>query len=317
MAEQRFVLSMALCLILLAQPSVSMEITVERSSKGAVVKIDGQLFTEYLTTSPGKPSVPILWPVIGPTGAQMTRAYPMGVRPGEKQDHPHHRSLWFAHGDINGVNFWAEAQGGKCGTVAHLEFTRLESGKPAVISARNAWLAPNGKKVCEDQRTLRFDADESARWIDFEIEFKATDGPVTFGDTKEGTFGVRVAETMKVDARLGGKIINSHGQENEAAWAKRAEWVDYYGPVEGKIVGIAIINHPSSFRYPTYWHVRTYGLFMANPFGRQTFTGDKNQNGSYTIPAGGTLLFRYRVLLHQGDYREGRVAERASAYLKE
>lgn len=318
MLQQRLTLWAALSSIFFWSSSVfPMEITVERSPGGAVVKIDGRLFTEYLTSSPGKPSVPILWPIIGPTGAAMTRAYPMENRSGEKQDHPHHRSLWFAHGDINGVNFWAETQKGKVGTVAHLEFTRLESGKPAIIAARNAWLDPDGKKICEDHRTLRFDADETARWIDFDIEFKATEEPVTFGDTKEGTFGVRVAESIKVDARLGGKIINSHGQENEAAWAKRADWVDYFGPVKGRIAGIAIINHPSSLRYPTFWHVRTYGLFMANPFGFQTFTGDKNQNGSYTLPAGETLKFQYRVLLHVGDHREGRIAERAAAYFKE
>ena len=69
---------------------------------GAVVKIDGQLFTEYLVKSGTKP---ILWPIIGPTGKRMTRDYPMRDRPGEQKDHPHQRSLWFTHGDVNGTNF--------------------------------------------------------------------------------------------------------------------------------------------------------------------------------------------------------------------
>ena len=107
---------------------------------------------------------------------------------------------------------------------------------------------------------------------------------VTFGDTKEGSFGLRIAESMRVDRKTGGKIITSEGLEDDKAWGKPAAWVDYYGPVQGETLGIAILNHPSSFRYPTHWHVRTYGLFAANPFGGKDFSGGEirrahNQQG--------------------------------------
>ena len=79
------------------------EVTVETSPNGAMVKIDGQLFTEYLIDSGGKP---ILWPIIGPTGKPMTRAFPMKKDdPNEKKDHPHHRSMWFTHGDVERHRF--------------------------------------------------------------------------------------------------------------------------------------------------------------------------------------------------------------------
>ena len=74
------------------------------------------------------------------------------------------------------------------------------------------------------------------------------------------------------------------------------------------MAGIAIMNHPSSFRFPSYWHVRTYGLFAANPFGLHDFTAGK-EKGEYTLPAGETLKLRYRVLLHKGDEATGHVAE--------
>ena len=173
------------------------------------MKIDGRLFTEYLVRSGTKP---ILWPIIGPTGKPMTRDFPMRDRPGETKDHPHQRSLWFSHGSVNGIDFWAEQ--GKVGTIKHLEFTKIAGGKPAVVATRNAWLAPDGRRVCEDQRVLRFDSDGDARWIDFDITLKASDGELVFGDTKEGTFGVRVAASLSVDARRGGKIVNSRGQTN-------------------------------------------------------------------------------------------------------
>ena len=72
---------------------------------------------------------------------------------------------------------------------------------------------------------------------------------------------------------------------NAAAWGQPAAWVDYHGPIDGKTVGIAILNHPSSFRYPTHWHVRTYGLFAANPFGLHEFPGGKKADGTLTLRA--------------------------------
>ena len=170
-------------------------------------------------------------------------------------------------------------------------------------------------KVCEDQRRLVFGVDGPSRWIDFDITLKASQGAVTFGDTKEGTFGIRVAQTITVDAKQGGHIVNNKGQTDVAAWGQRADWVDYYGPLMGKTLGIAVLNHPSSFRFPTYWHVRTYGLFAANPFGVHDFTG--KGSGTYTLPAGQSLHLRYRVIFHQGDEKEGKIAEAFGKYAAE
>jgi hypothetical protein len=164
---------------------------------------------------------------------------------------------------------------------------------------------------------LTFSTDGKNRIIDFDITVKATNGPVTFGDTKEGTFGVRVAGTMKVDSKMGGRIVNSDGKVDKEAWGKKAAWVDYQGPVDGKTVGIAIFNHPSSFRYPTYWHVRTYGLFAANPFGLHNFEGSKDVDGSYTIKPGESISFSYRVVFHEGSEKDARLAEAFAKYAKE
>ena len=129
---------------------------------------------------------------------------------------------------------------GKNGTIEHREYVRQEEGSQAVIQTRNDWMSPEGKRVCEDLRAMTFGADHQMRWIDFQVRVTASDGRVVFGDTKEGSFGVRVAGTMSVDRKLGGKIVNSEGQVDADAWGKRAAWVDYTGPVDGEIVGIAI-----------------------------------------------------------------------------
>jgi len=259
------------------------------------VTLDGQPLTTHLSRSGPKPYD---FPVIGPTGRPFTRAYPMRDVPGEKHDHPHQRSMWFTHGNVNGIDFWAEQKGH--GSI--VEKTReLVMGPPVFgeIRTTDDWVGPDGKRVCTDTRTLRFFATRASRIIDFAIAIKAEDGPVTFGDTKEGMFGVRVATSMDVDSKKGGKITNSDGLVDQAAWGKPATWVDYTGPVDGEVVGIAILNHPSSFRHPTTWHVRTYGLFAANPFGWHDFGMKKS--GEYTIPAGESIRFGYRVILHQGD----------------
>lgn len=290
----------------------SAEVTVERSPNGAVVKIDGQLFTEYLTESGGKP---ILWPIIGPTGKPMTRAFPMEKETNEKTDHPWHRSMWFSHGSVNKIDFWTDKIGN--GTIKHRDFVKLEGGITGLIVTNNDWLSSDGVRQCEDKRTLRFGADANSRWIDFNISIQALDKPVTFGDTKEGTFGLRLAETLSLDAKQGGQIVNSNGQLNNETWGKAADWVDCHGPLDGQTVGIAILNHPGSFRYPTYWHVRGYGLFAANPFGLREFSGDRKKDGSYTITSGKNIVLRYRVLLHRGDEKDGNIAEAFSIYSKQ
>ena len=112
------------------------------------------------------------------------------------------------------------------------------------------------------------------------------------------TFALRVATSMDVTAKKGGKIVTSEGLTDKAAWGKPATWVDYTGPIGSETFGIAILNHPDSFRAPTTWHVRDYGLFAANPFGWHDF-GQK-QSGEFKLAPGESIRFGYRVILHKG-----------------
>jgi hypothetical protein len=310
MTNQQLVTALAISFGCL-HPLWAAEITAQRSDHGVTVKIDGQPFTEYIIQSGSKP---ILWPIIGPTGKPLTRAYPMQKGTNETKDHVHQRSLWFTHGNVSGVDFWGETS--TDGKTVHRKFVKIESGTQAEIVAENDWMSHGGKKVCEDRRRLVFGTRGDARWIDFDIALRATDGAVTFGDTKEGTFGLRVAESLRVDSKQGGQIINNLGQVNAAAWGKQADWVDYHGPISGETVGIAIFNHPSSFRYPTGWHVRTYGLFAANPFAQRSFAGKEGESLSYTLPGGKEIVLRYRVFLHRGDEKQGEVAAAFAEYAK-
>jgi hypothetical protein len=104
--------------------------------------------------------------------------------------------------------------------------------------------------------------------------------------------------------------------KDEEAWRKRADWCDYCGPVGGKTVGVAIFDHPDNPRHPTWWHVRDYGLFAANPFGIHDFEKKPKGTGDSTLPAGQSITFRYRFYFHRGNETQARVAERYQEYVR-
>ncbi|MFO1066498.1 MAG: PmoA family protein [Pirellulales bacterium] len=290
--------------------SASAQFRLDKHDAGVRIVQDEKVIAEYVTKSGSKP---IIWPLLGPGGEKMTRDYPMVPdSKGEAHDHPHHRSLWFTHGEVNGIDFWAEGE--KMGITQHDAFTRLEDGKTAVIGTTDTWKDVGGKAVLTDRRRFTFHADQEVRKFDCEFQLIASEGDIHFGDTKEGTFGLRVAETMKVDAKMGGRIINSQGQENGTAWGQPADWVDYQGPIGDKKMGIAILCHPSTFHYPNRWHVRTYGLFAANPFGTAHFLGAKEMTDGVRIKKGETLTFRYRVIFHYGDEQSAKIADEFKSF---
>jgi len=294
-------------------------ITVERSEHGAVVNIDGQLFTEYRTRAGHEPA---LYPIIGPTGKPVTRSYPF-TPPGETKDHPHHQSFWFTHGAVDDVDFWRtnvnDDRGDTVPHIVHREFVKsgVDNGLGHIVT-HNDWL--NGdKKVCTDIRDLTFGSDSGGnRWIDCAITINAPYGDVTFGDTKEGAFAMRIVDSMRVDAKTGGRIMNSEGQTNEDTWGMPARWVDYTGPVEGEMVGITMMCHPQSFRPKPRWHVRTYGLFAANPFGQKEFPHpEATEQGAVTIKKNDSLTLKYRVWLHRGNTNSAAIEKVFTDYTAE
>jgi hypothetical protein len=283
------------------------------------VEINGGRFTEYLFQDLPRPC---FYPLIGPGNAAMTRHWPLEEAPDESHDHQHHRSLWFAHSSVNGVDCWNE---GADGRIVHAGFDEIKSGKDSgVIRTRDNWVSTNGTVLCTDERTFRvYNRPANERLFDFEITLHASHGDVTFGDNKDGGMAVRLAETMRLTPnqfntnKPGGHIVNSAGVRDGDAWGKRADWVDYHGPVDGKIVGIAIFDNPQNPRHPTWWHVRDYGLFAANPFGKHHFENLKDEHaGDLVLPAGKSITFRYRFYIHEGDELQSDVAGHYQDYVK-
>ncbi len=245
---------------------------------------------------------PIVWPLVGPSGLEMTRAWPMRQDDGtDSRDHPHHQSLWVAHGDVNGVDFWSLAEGHG---VQRATDVRMKAGPACVeVDADIDWLDAAGQRVLTERRKVLFwDEIAGRRFVDVFSRLEMTDGPVRFGDTKEGGMcSLRVFPSME-EKRAAGRITNGYGGQGEqTCWGKPAPWCDYSGPVGGRTVGAAILDHPRNFRHPVTWHVRAYGLMGANPFGLSHFANDKSRDGSYGWPKGEAVEYRYRVVLHDGE----------------
>jgi hypothetical protein len=329
-------LSLGICVTLAsALHAADAKFQIKEDAHGVEITVDGKAFASYVLDEANKP---YLFPIYGPTGKAMTRAFPMQDVPTEskaQRDHHHHRGMNFGHESINGVDSWSErathepglknpnaAESARkrieaLGTIRHLKFTEVKTdANQAVLAETCEYLNASGKRILTEERRLTFRATADTRTIDFDQDFLASDGDVNFDDRKDAGLSIRVPATMAVDSKEGGKIVNSEGVADKEAWSKAAKWCDYSGPVEGETLGIAFLNHPSSYRYPTRWHVRTYGLFTANPFASKQYDKELPDAGTL-LKAGERLKLRHRFVFHKGDAEAAGVSKMFEAYSAE
>ncbi|MBL8175346.1 MAG: PmoA family protein [Bryobacterales bacterium] len=239
---------------------------------------------------------PFLYPLRTAKGHIVSRGWPVDPRPGEQEDHAWHRGIFWGHGDISRHDFWREQGRQKtCILLPKSEPELTATGCAIELDMRT----PSGSSIGTVRQTYAFHLSTELT-IDAVIAIHAgKNQPLIFGDTDDGGFAFRLSDEFRQDR--GAVLLNSDGlQTTEKIWGKPARWVDYSATVNGAPCGVAIFDHPSNLRHPTRWHARGYSLCSANPFGLGSFTKDKTQDGSYTLEAGKTLQFRYRVLIHEG-----------------
>jgi len=246
---------------------------------------------------------PFFGPLIGPYGQEVTRPIDPSIT-----EHKHHRGIFLAHGDVGGEEIWNEPKD-KHGACRHRGTLRATSGPVwGGFQTRNEWVSRKEEPLLADLRTFTFYATASScLTIDLELVLEAAFGDITLGDTKEAGFlGIRMHPDINVSSNRGGRIENAWGGVGESeCWSRPAPWVDYSGYVEGNLVGIAVMDWPGNPRFPTKWHVRDYGLFAPNPW---------FWDGPLSLEEGGTLTFRYRILIHAGDAETARVKTRFMDY---
>ena len=323
----RFTLSTCAILTFALSPSVvgGASVQLTQNTGSIEVSIGGKPFTTYYFGP--ETAKAYLMPLQSAGGLVISRPFPVGNDaskgdPKASSFEPHQRPLYFAHGDIDGLNFWAEPAFHRYyGDHSHQAYGRMTGSKieevhsgPAsgTLRASFALSDANNRVIGREIQAFAFSGDGNRRIIDCDFILQANAGPITMGDTKEGTFGIRLGPDLSAPA---GHMLNSHGAEGEKnIWGKPADWVNYFGSISGRQVGIVVFDHPKSFRHPTTWHARAYGLLAANPFGVREFTADPKQDGSWTIPEGSSLEFRYRVLIYDGQFSPAQIAAAYNEY---
>jgi hypothetical protein len=303
------------------------------------VSIGGQPFTSYIY--PESLEKPVLYPIRAAGGAVVTRGFPLEPKPGEHADHPHHVGHWFNYGDVNGYDFWGyssdtpAANLPKMGRIVHKAIARISTGKEiGELTVRADWVVPGSTLLREETRFL-FSGASKRRAIDRVTTWTAADKPVTFNDTKEGAFGIRVARALEQPStekeifvgangekeaapRLDntgatGRYIGSDGNTGDAVWGTRGPWMGRTGTMAGQPITLAILDHPSNHGYPTYWHARGYGLFAANPFGRKGYD-PKQEPVTLTLRPGESITFRHRILVLDGQLTREQLQKEHDAF---
>ncbi len=272
---------------------------VELTRVGSTIEVTvgGKPFTTYHFES--EVAKPYFQPLRSASGTVITRGFPVGnaIPPEHMNDpalEPHQRPMYFGHGNIDGIDFWGEGAFPKWsddtvfGRTVLRKIEAMESGpNSGRLAATFDLVSPRGRAIAEEAQSF-----------------------VIRGDPR--TFALRLAPELNSPP---GHMVNSNGAEGEKQiWGKRADWVDYDGTIGGESLGVAVFDSPKSFRHPTTWHARGYGLLAANPFGLREFSRDPTQDGSWTIEQHKSLTLRYRVFIHRGDYREARVADAYREY---
>lgn len=283
------------------------------------------------------PSVakPYFWPVNAPNGTPITRAWPMATaEKGERKDHVHQKSAWFCHGDVipeglelkhkiknvDGVDFWSENKGHgriivkKVGEVS-------QKGNHAQVTTVNEWQTADGVKILDETRTIHLYNLGDAQLLVLDIDLHASEYPITFGDTKEGSMGVRVRHLL-TEVR-NGTLENADGKVGAGKlWGVHSNWCDYSGPLPVKgsdktaTVGITIFDDTNNSPRSA-WHSRNYGLMAANPFGRSKsrFPAVRDSKDLKKLEKGEHLKLRYGLYLHMGNAKAGQVAQAYEKFL--
>jgi hypothetical protein len=296
------------------------------------VMIAGELFTSYLYGD--NMTKPLLVPVRTPSGIEVNRRYPLIEIEGGSMDHEHHVGVFFAVDKVNGVKFWNNT--GLSPQIRHVEITEVaaDAGTGKLSTIAN-WVDDKKQILLEEKRTMLFITAEYEYAIDLSIDLTAKCPRVQFEDIEEGMLAIRVSDYLReskpeISPQTGrplppeslsgtGRYFSSNGDVTaKNVWGKRARWVVLQGIRQDKVVGVAILNHPASINYPTYWHVRNYGLFSANPLGQGDF--QRQQPRKYrknkviplklTLEQGETAHFRFLVIIYEGFRTNEQIEER-------
>jgi hypothetical protein len=253
---------------------------------------------------------PFFYPLIGPSGSPLTR---MG-HPGAA-NHDHHQSIWFAHNNVLGIDFWGYSSKAE---IRQQEWLVYQDGdNEAIMAAKLGWYDGHDPKELLVQELIAVvrPGEPGETLLEIQTSFQPTAASLEFGQTNFGFFAVRVAKGISAHFG-GGKLTSSEGATGEPAiFGKTARWMDYSGHVAASqqqkritvIEGITYFDHPSNPSYPSGWHVRDDGWMCASPCMKQPIVTTRER----------PLKLRYLLHTHAGPVdlvRANSMAERFNTF---
>lgn len=237
---------------------------------------------------------PFFFPFHGPSNVSLTR---MG-HPGAP-NHDHHCSIWFAHNQVTGVNFWANTSPAY---IRQREWLCYQEGpESAEMAVLLDWFDGHDPAPLLTQTliaSLRLHAD-GGTLLEIQAEFTPQASQLELGQTNFGLLAVRVARELSAHFG-GGQLRDSEGRVGEAEiFGQQARWMDYSGPVtqgtgadrKRVIEGITYFDHPQNISYPSAWHVREDGWMGASVCRTTPVLIRKEQ----------PLVLRYLLHAHPGE----------------
>ena len=245
---------------------------------------------------------PFFYPLVGPSGSTLTR---MG-HPGAP-NHDHHRSIWFAHNKVLGIDFWSEQTQAR---IRQKEWLQYQDGDTeAAMAVSLGWFDGHDPAPLLEQELVAAarPGPEGELFLELQSTFRPHAESLEFGQTNFGFLAVRVAKNISAYFG-GGQLRSSEGAVGEPdIFGKPARWMDYSGPVpSGGEEGITYFDHPTNVGYPTPWHVREDGWMGAAACLSQPRTTTRSS----------PLVFRYLLHAHRGTVdarRADQVAEQFAA----
>lgn len=260
--------------------------------------------------------LPHFYPVRSPSGKSMTVQ--------QTEPFPHHRSFWFAdtvqiagqrqasfyNALYSGVGDRQNPQPPFRDRVRHIDFTPQSSGtQEAAIGMRLLWEMDDGKiPVLDEVRDLRVVVlGDGEYFLDLRFQLTAGYADVTFRSDAVHYAWPFIRLNADFNAEGGGIIVNSEGQSTQAGTnLKVAKWLDFSRSGTPDAEGLAMFSHPSN-EQPHVWLTRDYGCIGPRRV-------EARSGKPFTLKQGESIATRVGVLIHQGDVKSGRVAERYEDY---
>jgi len=296
--------------VVLAQPAPTIKLRRDDQRGQLLVLIDGREALAYQYAA--ELDFPHYYPVYSPSGKPLTVQYPT-------DRHAHHRSIWVndivqpAHHEP--ISFYAigvkEGSGrtakGFRDCIRHMKFLGTEvAGGRATIKTLATWLADFGQlPVVDEVRQLRVVPLGLGDYLlDLRFELQANHGEVRIVSEWNHYAWPYVRMHPRFEVKTSGATLtNSVGGINEqGAHQQRAQWIDCSNRVDGITEGLAVFAATADGK-PPLWLVRDYGTFGPR-------RPDAQSGVPFVLKKGAPLQQHVGILVHSGDVKTGRVAER-------